>query len=89
MVDAVASSRYVRERSGTGIIKVGSVPAPAPVDPSPEAVWFNSPYFSGAESCEITLNDFGLEETYGKFRKWKACYGRNSPPCGVLVDLFV
>ncbi len=73
MIDAPASTRSVPEWRGSRIVKAGSSSVPARVNPT----------------CEIALNDFGLEESYGRFGEWNTRYGRKSPPCGVLVDLFV
>ena len=87
MIEGIAAARVFRDRPGN--LPVVVRPDARPIITHTDAGGsfsrdsFRNPYI------EISLNDFGLEESYGRFVKEKI-YATGSPDvCGGLVDLYV
>jgi len=87
LIEGIAAARVFRDRPGK---------LPAVVRPEARPILLHADaggYFSRDSfrnpHIEISLNDFGLEESYGRFVKDKV-YAIGSPDvCGGLVDLYV
>ena len=87
MIEGISSARVLREHGGN--LPVVVRPGARPVASNAGAGGFFSRDSFRNFHLEISLNDFGLEASYGRFMKDKVYAGDSSDVSGSLVDLYV